>query len=181
MTKCCSDVTVRHIADAVASAPCWVAKKLGDLKATLSGSDVIPCAQHSVKISQRRDPNVFYQTRPGLNVFSGFPHRVVSHAETIDVGISFTVSEHMLRESLFDKRIETRLPRPYCFSESAACAFMAELLDSDRLDWRLSYILYLNSCVMSVNRDYSGKHWNVAPWDRNRYRWRTGNRVLAPA
>lgn len=192
------------VSGAVAIALPKVAAKFGDPKAVLAGikdkSEVlagrladsleaviksmlslIRRPQRSVTISERRDPDAYYQTRAGLYVWDDFRSRIVAKAKPVEAGTTFKVNEDELGEALTDKQIEDGLAKNHLFDESATSAVVAELIESGKLDKKCFYLLYTGSCVVGVSWGSGAGRWSVSSWSRDDDGWRAGDRVLSPA
>jgi hypothetical protein len=150
----------------------------GVIKSMLS---LIRRPQRSVTISERRDPDVYYRTRPGLYVYGDFRDRVVSKAKSVEAGTIFKVNEDELGETLNDEQIENGLPKKHLFDESAVGAVIAEMIESGQFDKKCFYLLYTQSCVVHVLWYSDDRGWGVSTWHRAGHRWYAGDRVLSPA
>ncbi len=169
----------------------WIDNPKG-LQKFLSGlcpEDSILTAPELVTImfAEQRDPDTFFQTRPGLFIWSDFRSRVVSKAKHIvDVG-TYRVERRDLVRDAKDADIESALAN-HLFDENIVYAVIAELISKQPqgksgtlLNNGYANLFYVSSCVVCVHWFADDRWWSVYTWGRGGRRWFAGLRVFSSA
>ena len=141
----------------------------------------------TVSLTERHDPDAYYQIKKGLHVWGDFRERVVAKARPTEAGTTFTLAVADLGRDATDEDIEAALPTAHLFSETAACAAIAGLIAGQPhggvgslLTERVN-LFYTSSCVVFADWHAVSREWNVSPWPRVGSRGRAGRRVFSPA
>lgn len=152
-------------------------------------SDVLKEVEKKVafKITEARDPKVFFQDRKGLFVWSSFTERIVEKAETVPEGKSGALQSFEILKYSADAAIEMALPEKHLFTESQVAAIVAELI-SEQPDGKTGTLLadgnwnlfYTETCVVGVRWGAGSAGWYVGAWQRGGREWYAERRVFSP-
>ncbi|MDP2642089.1 MAG: hypothetical protein Q8P21_02255 [bacterium] len=158
------------------------------MTATTSASSVFAPSTASVRFDNPFVPSEFFQNRPGLWVSESFRNLVVAKAQPTEAGKTFVVKPQVLGRDATDAEIEDELGGKHLLDETAAAAVVAGLITAQPNEEALpllnngnANILYLFSCVVSMDWDADSREWNVNAFRRDGARWFAGYRVFSPA
>lgn len=147
-------------------------------------------------LSQRHEPEDFYQTREGLYVWPDFRDLVVAHACPSDAGAKFVVGVGKLGRDASDWDIEGVLSpehlrvAQHLFDETTVCGLVAALLaqqwngECGPLDATgKENLFYTMPCLARVSRvaDAARAEWAISAWRRVGFHWEAGSRIFFPA
>lgn len=142
----------------------------------------------SIETSSEIKPQDFFQSREGLYVWSDFNERILEKALSVAAGTKYELASFKLLESSSDETIESALPKVHIFSESDACAIIAELISKQSkgeegtlLNNGYFNIFYTPTFVVGVVWGSDGGSWRVDAWVRDNVVWYAGTRVFSPA
>jgi len=142
----------------------------------------------AVKLTERHDPDSFYQTRSGLWVYDGFRNLVVAKAQPTEAGTVFKLDHALLTQNMTDEKIEGSLPKNHLFDESVLCAIIAQMIaeqpngkEGKLLNNGYANLFYTSSCVVYVYWRAVYRKWYVRTWRRGDNGWDAGRRVFSPA
>src|SRR3989344_7122529 len=142
----------------------------------------------AVKLTERHDPDSFYQTRSGLWVYDGFRNMVVAKAQPTEAGTVFKLDHALLNKNMKDEQIEASLPKNHLFDESVLCTIIAQMIaeqhkgkEGKLLNKGYANLFYTSSCVVDVSWRADYRKWNVNTWERDDYEWGAGRQVFSPA
>lgn len=140
------------------------------------------------KVAEKFDPNEFYKQRPGLYPWSSFMERVLPKAECVEQGKSFIADSFDLKKDSTDAAIEAALSEKHIFSETDACALIAELIkkqpngeEGALLNNGYVNLFYTEAFVVGVYWYAGFGEWYVLAWFRGAYAWSADSRVFSPA
>lgn len=139
-----------------------------------------------IKIPKDFDPKESIKDRKGLYVWSSFKDRILANAPIVAKATDISVSSFDLTEYAADEQIEKSLPKKHIFSESDACAVIADLIEKqpkgeEGILGNTGYanLFYTSAFVVYVR--WAGGGWGVGAWRRDGYEWFAGSRVFSPA
>jgi hypothetical protein len=141
----------------------------------------------TVALSARHAPRAFFQSRPGLHVWSDFAF-ITSHAEHVEAGTVCDVVAADLARGATDDELEAELPRYHEFCASTLCAILAEFIsrqagglpDALESSGRIN-LFYARSCVVTAYWNAPDRSWRVGTWLRgDALGWKAGGRVFFP-
>lgn len=142
----------------------------------------------NITLTERHDPNEFFQTRSGLYVWPKFRSRVVANAKPMEASSKFKLEHALLTQNMTDQEIEKALPKNHLFDDGVACAIIATLIAKQPngeegllLNSGYSNLFYLSSCVVFVFWFVDRRLWYVYAWDRGGCEWSAGVQVFSLA
>ena len=147
-----------------------------------------PRGTTTITLTERHNPDSFYQTRSGLYVYDGFRNLVVAKAKPVEAGTVFKLDHSLLIRNLKNEQIEKSLPKKHLFDESVTCAIIATMIkeqpngkEGELLNNGYANLFYTSSCVVLVRWDAVYAEWDVNAWERGGDEWGAGLRVFSPA
>lgn len=159
--------------------------------AVTPGGVLVPIKTIVIEISERRVPSKFYRDRFGLWVWGRIPE-ITARAKSVAAGTKFPVQISRIGRDATDKEIEDNLPANHFFggngidAESASLALLAEMMErqwkgeeGDLEHMGCANLLYLPSCVASIDRFVVSRLWRAFAWRRGAC-LRAGDLVLSP-
>lgn len=134
------------------------------------------------------DPDSYYKTRSGLDVWGGFRSSIAANAIPTPAGARFNLSVSMVVSDAADAKIEAALSPNHLFDETTVCAIVAAMVtkqedgeDGDLENTGHANVFYTRSCVVYVFWHGTHRRWSVFTWERVGAGWGTGDRVFAAA
>lgn len=148
---------------------------------------LVPRGMRTITLTERHDPDTFYQTRSGLYVWGDFHSQIVVRAKPTEAGATFRVESFDLTANLTDEKIEDFLPKAHFFDETKLCGTIAGLIArqpngevGELVNNGYANLFYTVSYVVLVRWDAGRRRWIVGTWRRGAFRWRAGRRVFSP-
>lgn len=147
-----------------------------------------PRGTATVTLTERHDPNRFYQNRKGLWVWDDFRSRIVANAKPSDAGVTWEIKSAELMRGMTNTAIEAGLSASHLFDETQVCAIIAGLIvkqpegqEGTLLNNGYANLFYTSSCVVLVFWYADDRGWRVCAWGRDDRGWDAGNQVFCPA